>query len=152
MRKIFLVIIGFLLITNIVMLIFFIQKKPPERHNNRSGIKAYITNILKNDVGFNEQQIAKYDTLSNMHRTKIRQMSQDTRDKKEVMFKKMVAGNFTDSTLQEVASQSAAFQKIMETQMLTHVRNIRMLCTPEQIPRFDSSFIKVFNKKGRNSR
>jgi hypothetical protein len=51
-----------------------------------------------------------------------------------------------------VADQSAASQKMMELQMFNHLKNVRMLCKPEQLPKFDSLFVKILNKRGGEGR
>jgi hypothetical protein len=58
-----------------------------------------------------------------------------------------VAGNFSDSIIQLLGEQSAATNKIMEVNMFTHIKNIRQLCKPAQLPAFDSLFNKVFGRR-----
>ena len=74
------------------------------------------------------------------------------RSSKDNQFKQLTAGNFSDSVMNSVADQSAASQKIMELQMFSHLKNIRMLCTPEQLPKFDSLFVKILNRRGGEGR
>jgi len=69
------------------------------------------------------------------------------RTPKDQQFKELAAANFSDSAMNTIASQSATAQKAMELQMFNHLRNIRLLCTPETLPKFDSIFGKGFNKK-----
>ena len=147
-RKVFLVIIAILVIANIAMLAFFLQKKRPDKQGGRPDRKTIIANFLKNDIGFNQQQLIQYDTLSNLHREKIGSLFENVRINKNEQFKQLVAGNFSDSAINLVADQSAASQKIMEVQMFNHIKSIRLLCIPGQLPKFDSSFYKVFSRRG----
>ncbi len=147
-RKAFLGIIAILLIANIAMLAFFLQKKGPDKQAGRPDRKTIIANYLKNDIGFNPQQLIQYDTLSNRHREKIGNLFENVRNNKNEQFKQLVAGNFSDSAINLVAGLSASSQKIMEVQMFNHIKNIRLLCIPAQLPKFDSSFYKVFSKRG----
>ena len=75
-------------------------------------------------------------------------MFESHRASKDKQFKELAAGNFSDSVINRVADQSAGSQKIMELQMFNHLKNIRMLCTPEQLPKFDSLFVKILNRRG----
>src|SRR5665647_869354 len=145
--KVFLVIIAILLIANIAMLAFFLQKKGSGKQGGRPDRKAFIANFLKKDIGFNQQQLIQYDTLSNRHRKKISSLFENVRNNKNEQFQQLLAGDFSDSAINVVADQSAASQKIMEVQMFNHIKSIRLLCTPEQLPKFDSLFIKVFNRR-----
>lgn len=150
--KVFLVIIGILLVANIAILAFFLQKKPAVKQSNRPDRKTYVANFLKNEIGFNQQQLIQYDTLSNRHHEKIKSLYENTRNNKNEQFKQLVAGNFGDSAISKLAAQSATSQNIIEVHMFNHIKSIRLLCTPEQLPKFDSLFIKVFNRKGGEAR
>ena len=66
---------------------------------------------------------------------------------KEKQFKELAAANFNDSAMNSIAERSAASQKAMELRMFNHLRKIRLLCKPEQLPKFDSLFSKVLNRK-----
>ncbi len=151
--KVLLVVIGILLITNIGMLVFFL----PGEHNSKSSPsrmdrKAYISNMLKNDIGFTPEQLVKYDTLSKRHREKMNLIFDTARTKKNEQFKELVAGDFSDSVIYRLAAASAASQERMEISMFNHIRNIRRLCNTEQLAKFDTSFGKVFNRRGGDSR
>ncbi|MEP7255430.1 MAG: hypothetical protein ABI666_06615 [Ferruginibacter sp.] len=150
--KIFLVIIGILLIANIAILTYFLMKKDNGRNDKRPDRKAMIADFLKKEIGFNPVQLQQYDTLSDRHRENIKKMFEDLRSSKDNQFKQLTSGNFNDSIMNSVADQSAASQKIMELQMFNHLKSIRMLCTPEQLPKFDSLFVKILNRRGGDGR
>ncbi|MEJ7586011.1 MAG: hypothetical protein WKI04_00480 [Ferruginibacter sp.] len=140
-------IIAILLIANIAMLAFFLQKKTLGNQAAPQDKKAFIVALLKEEVGFSKDQLVKYDTLSNRHREKIGRLYDNIRNNKTVQFKKLAAVNFNDSAISELAEQSTASQRVIETNMFNHIKNIRMLCTPEQLSRFDAVFFKIFNWK-----
>lgn len=146
-KKVFIVIIAILLVANVAMLAFFLQKKEPEKPQ-RPDRKTVIANFLKNDLGFNQQQLIHFDTLSKMAHQKIGALYDSSKNKKNEQFKKLAAESFTDSAISFAANEAAASQKIIELQMLYHIKSIRQLCTPGQLPKFDSLFYKVFNKRG----
>ena len=70
---------------------------------------------------------------------------------KDKQFNELVTGNFSDSVMNVVAEKSAESQKIMELLMFNHLKNIRMLCKPDQQAKFDSLFVKVLSKRGGDS-
>jgi periplasmic protein CpxP/Spy len=146
--KIFLAIIAILLIINIVLIGFFLQKKAQDKQGERPDRKAFTANFLQKEIGFNPVQLSKYDTLSNLHRQKISGLFENIRNNKTRQFKELVTLDFTDSAINMVAGQSAAAQKIIDMTMFNHIKSIRMLCTREQLPKFDSLFVKVLNRKG----
>lgn len=150
--KVFLTVIAILLVANIVMLSFFLMKKGNGRNDKRPDRKAMIAEFLKKEVGFNQAQLQQYDTLSDMHRENMKKMFDNSRSSKDNQFKQLAAGNFNDSIMSSLADQSAASQKVMELQMFNHLKSIRMLCTPEQLPKFDSLFVKILNRRGGDGR
>ncbi|CAN5488651.1 hypothetical protein BH11BAC3_BH11BAC3_24460 [soil metagenome] len=151
--KVLLLIIAILVVANISMLIFFLkEKEPPHKPNNRQDRKAYISAFLKNEIGFDTVQLVQYDTLSNLHRKKISSMFEKLKSNKATQFKQLVAGNFTDSTMNALADSSAITQKAIEIVMFNHLKNIKKLCKPAQEPLFDSLFVKVLNKRNDNKK
>ena len=151
-NKIFLAIIVMLVIVNIALVSFFLLKKDSGRRDKHEDRKAMIAGFLKNEIGFSAAQLQQYDTLSSRHRDNIKSMFDSLRSSKDRQFKQLAAGNFTDSVLNSVADQSAVSQKTMELQMFNHLKSIRSLCTPGQLPKFDSLFVKVLNKRGGEAR
>ncbi len=146
--KVLLLIIGILVVANISMLVFFLQEKEPaHKPNSRQDRKAYISAFLKNEIGFDTVQLVQYDTLSSMHRKKMGGMFDKLKSNKASQFKQLVAGNFTDSTMNALADSSATTQKAIEIVMFNHLKNIRKLCTPAQEPLFDSLFVKVLSRR-----
>ncbi len=146
--KVFILIIGILLVANIAMLSFFLWNKDDGRQGKRPDRSAMISSFLEKEIGFSKQQLVQYDTLSNRHKEQMKAMFDKLRGTKDQQFKQLTAGDFSDSVINSVADQSAASQKMMEMQMFNHLRSIRMLCTPEQLPKFDSLFVKVLNRRG----
>lgn len=151
--KILLTIIGILLIANIAMVSFFLLKKDVNKYDKqRPDRKTMIANFLKDEIGFSTEQLQQYDTLSTGHRENMKKMFDSLRSSKDKQFKELAAGNFSDSVINNVADQSAVSQKIMELQMFNHLKNVRLLCTPAQLPKFDSLFVKILNRRGGEGR
>ena len=149
--KVLLLIIAILVIANIAMLSFVFQKRDT-RQSNRTDRKAYIAAFLKEDIGFDPQQLQQFDTLSNRHRKNMGVMFEKIRNNKADQFRQLVIGNFTDSAINAVADQSVTRQKEIEIRMFNHIRNVRLLCKPEQVARFDSGFGKILARRSDGKR
>jgi hypothetical protein len=106
-----------------------------------------ISNFLKTDVGFDQNQLLQYDTASNLYRSKMKSLFESLGTNKNDQLKKLVEGNFNDSIIQKLGEESAANHKTMEANKLVHIRNIRALCKPNQLAAFDSLFTKVFGRR-----
>jgi protein CpxP len=151
--KVFLTIIGILLVANIALVSFLLLRKDGDRHEaQHPDRKAIIANFLKTEIGFDAAQLQQYDTLSDRHRENMKKMMDSLRSPKEKQFKELAAANFSDSAMNAMANKSATTQITMELQMFNHLKRIRLLCTPAQLPKFDSTFWKVLSKKGNEGR
>jgi protein CpxP len=150
--KVLLTIIGMLLVANVALVSFFLLKKEGTRHDKRNDRQAMIADFLKKEIGFSTAQLQQYDTLSSKHRENIKGMFDSLKSSKDKQFRQLTTGNFSDSVMNSVAELSAASQKQMELQMFNHLKRVRMICTPEQLPKFDSLFVKVLNKRGGDGR
>jgi len=151
--KVFLTIIGILLVANIALVSFLLLKKDEPKHEKqRPDRKAIISNFLKTEIGFDTVQLKQYDTLSDRHKENMKKMMDSLRTPKDKQFEKLAAADFSDSAMNAVANQSATTQMAMELQMFNHLKRIRTLCTPNQLPKFDSLFGKVLSKKGNEAR
>lgn len=146
--KVFVAIIGILLVANIVLVSFLLMKKDGGRREKRPDKKTIIAGFLKNEIGFDTVQLRLYDTLSTRHTDNMKKIMDSLRGTKEKQFKELAAINFSDSAMTVIAERSAATQKTMELRMFNHLRNIRLLCKPEQLSKFDSLFSKVLTRKG----
>lgn len=145
--KILLIAIGILLVANLVLLSFFIANKSVEKNRARGDRKEMMVAFLKNDIGFNQQQIQLYDSLNEKHRTKIKIVFDAARTDKEKQFKQMTNDDFSDSAIINTASIFGDKQKEIQTVMFKHFKDIRNLCTPLQQPKFDSLFYSMLNKR-----
>lgn len=151
--KVLLTIIGILLVANIAMVSFFLLKKDDDRKDKkRPDRRTMIANFLKTEIGFDTIQLQQYDTLSVRHKENMKKMFEGLRSSKDNQFKELAAAGFSDSAMNSIAERSAASQKTMELQMFNHLKNVRLLCTPAQQPKFDSLFVKMLNRKNGEGR
>jgi periplasmic protein CpxP/Spy len=145
--KILITIIGILLIANIALVSFYFLTRPVAKKGLRADRAAMISTFLKNDLGFNQEQLKQYDSLSSQHRITIKAMFDEIRKEKENEFKQLTRDNFSDSSINNTATLFSAKQKEIEITMFKHFKDIRNICTPQQQPKFDSLFYKMLNKR-----
>ncbi|GAB2831348.1 Spy/CpxP family protein refolding chaperone [Ferruginibacter profundus] len=147
--KLYLLIIGILLVTNIGMLFFFLNNKRDDHGKQPPRIdrRMMMKNFLQNDVGFNEQQLQQYDTLSNQFRERNKADMDTLKANKEEQMKELGSKGFSVAAIDSIVSKSAENQKLMELHLLNHFANIRKLCTAEQLVKFDTTFYKIWSRK-----
>lgn len=145
-NKILLGIIATLIITNLLVVGLWWNAahtdKMPQKRNSP------MTEYLKNDLGFSSIQMAKFDTIKMQQRRDAKKLFGDIRKEKATTYKNLAAGNFSDSALNIAADFSSQKQKNLEMMMLMHLRDIRNLCTPDQMKKFDTGFSKIMTRGG----
>ncbi|MBS1509571.1 MAG: periplasmic heavy metal sensor [Bacteroidetes bacterium] len=148
--KLYLLIIGILLVTNIAVLFLFLNTdkhdgvKPKEAKPGRSKV---MRDFLQNEVGFTGEQLQQFDTLSEQHKQKMKETFDAFRGNKETEFKELGAKGFSDSAVAAALKRSLDQQQQMEQNMLNHFMAIRKICTPQQQPKFDAAFYTLWSKK-----
>jgi len=133
-------IIIFLLITNVAMLVFFlVVNKPAPRPSRHEG----MTGMLQKDVGFNKQQLDAYQSLRKNQLDSMHALFDDLKKEKIDFYDMIYEPDMNDSLLESSADNIATKQKKLEMRMFYHFKAVRTICTPDQLPKFDSTLKKV---------
>jgi len=146
-RKIFITIIAILLIANIALIGFILKTSGSRESEKRPDKKEQAANFLRTDIGFGPQQLQQFDSLNKWHREQISSLYDSARNSKTAQLQALARTNFSDTAIEVAINKSCAVQKAVERQMLLYIKNIRQLCTPAQLPAFDSLYVKIFNKR-----
>ena len=146
-NKILLIIIGVLLLTNLVLITFLIINKPFSKKGMRGDRSIIIGAFLQNEIGFDQQQLKQYDSLSVPNRTKVKALFDTLKSDKGNEFKQLTLDNFSDTAILKTAKNISTKQKEIEIVLYKHYKEIRNICSPQQLAKFDSLFYKVLNKK-----
>ncbi|TMI69641.1 MAG: periplasmic heavy metal sensor [Bacteroidetes bacterium] len=146
-------IIAVLLLTNIAVLAYFLWYKKPTRppeggHDRGRGIEV----PLQKEVGFNEEQMSQYKQMRDQQMKAIKPMFDDMRKAKDSLFRMISNDNANDSSVNAVGDAIAQKQKEMDLRMYNHFKRIRSLCTPAQLPKYDSVIQRMMRKMGKPRR
>lgn len=146
--KILVIIISILLIANIVTLYMLMNNKGsakdrPDRH-------AATRLFLKDKVGFNADQLTMYDSISVQHRREVKEIYDQMGQQREKSFKELAESSFNDSAIGINAAGLSMQQKDIEIKMLHHIKDVRNICTPAQLPAFDSGFYKLIARRSKS--
>jgi hypothetical protein len=144
-NKTLVIIIAILLIANIatVGLMLFGKGEAKAPVDDR---KTAMRNYLKDSLKFSDAQLVQFDTIKSRHREQVKAIFDSIRADKTSILKKLGSDGFPDSSLAGAAQAAAGQQKLVELQMLKHLKDVRMLCTPEQLKSFDTGFYKIMNR------
>ena len=143
-KKNLLLIISILIIANCVTCVMLVKK---------SGYKAKatrhqtMTTYLKDEIGFNDAQMASYDSMHVLHLQRKETIIRTMHSEKEARFNDLAAGEFNDSLIALAANSISEKQKSLEVVMLKHLREVRAIANAEQRAKFDSTFIKYMGRQ-----
>ena len=132
-NKTLVAIIVILLLTNLGLLYFFLQKKEVVAPK-----KGGFTERLKKDVGFTSEQIATFEPRKKAFWQNMRVRFDDIKKAKQDFFFQIYDSTTTDSMLVKKAEKIGELQKEMDLYVFRHFKDIRNICTPDQQPKFDS--------------
>lgn len=149
-----LIIIGVLLLTNIAVLVYFLGSKKPEKAQSSADRKepSTVFEMLQQEVGFTEEQIAQYKQMKDKQKGIIRPMYDDMRKTKDSLFRLLSYPETSDSTLNHIADAIAQKQKALDLQTFNYFKRIRTLCTAGQLPKYDSMILPLLRKLGKTPR
>jgi hypothetical protein len=140
-------IIIILLVSNMIAWFMLFDKK-----HNRTDRKANAREFLQKEVGFTNDQLASFDSLSDSFSELARGEMTKAREKKAVVMKEIAVNNFSDSAITNGSREIAEAQQNLEYLMLKQAADIRLLCTPAQLPKFDEGWVKMYRNRKKNSR
>lgn len=142
-------IIAALVLTNIAVLAYFLWMKPHPDPKKRDNKDMGITEKLKAEVGFNDDQVAQYKLLKEEQWTSIKPMFDAMRKAKDSLFRLLSDPSVNDSVINKASDAIAQRQKALDLQTFNHFKKVRALCTPEQRAKYDSMVQRMFRKMGK---
>jgi periplasmic protein CpxP/Spy len=143
-----LIIIAVLLLTNVAVLVYFLGQKKNVASSSLEKDRASVSEMLQKEVGFNEDQTAKYKEMKGKQREKVRPMYDDMRKAKDSLFRLLSYPETSDSVLNKMADEIAQKQKAIDLETLSHFKRVRTLCTSDQLAKYDTIILQMFRKMG----
>jgi len=148
-NRVLIIIVVLLLLTNIFLIAyysFFNKKRSP----NPRGKDGFVL-ALKKEVGFNENQLNEFSLLKETYWTTARKKMDDIARIKGELFKLTKQTVVQDSVVEKYADSIAMLQKQVEIESFRHFQKSRTICTPNQLPAYDSLMKKVFSRFGKRN-
>ncbi|RYF91255.1 MAG: hypothetical protein EOO03_01790 [Chitinophagaceae bacterium] len=147
-NKTLIVIIVALLAVNFTGLALFFSKTPASKKTSAAEQrKNAMRQYLKNECGFSAAQLVQYDTLAEQHRRNMQPYFDQLKSEKEQRIKTLAKLQFADSAIVLAVQNTIAKQQEVETGMLMHLKDVRNLCNPQQLVKFDSSLHNMFARR-----
>jgi Spy/CpxP family protein refolding chaperone len=134
-----LVLVAILLITNIATLSIYWLKKPPhdvppDPRNREKRMGQFMVDQLQ----FDTTQAAAYWKLRDAMISTQKPVVDSIRTAKKRFFDLLNQNNVTDSELYNRSNEVADLQKKLDLATFRHFQNVRALCHPDQLQKFDT--------------
>jgi hypothetical protein len=100
-------------------------------------------NSLQNEVGFSKDQLDRYQLLRKDQREIVKPLFGELRAAKKDFYDLLYTATASDSLITADADSIAQKQKKLDLQIFHYFKNIRNICTPGQLQKFDSTINKV---------
>ncbi|HMP92773.1 MAG TPA: hypothetical protein PKD90_07875 [Phnomibacter sp.] len=142
-NKVLLLVIAALLITNIGILWYYNKPEPQEKPRSRNERSA---EYIKKELGFNDEQLAQYLRLRSLRDSLLRPINLQMREARLHMISLLQQPNVPDSVANKAFEAIGKVQIPMEREYYNHFRRMQAICTPEQLPRFDSMLNKMVRR------
>lgn len=135
-NKLFMFLIGALLVTNIVLIFFFINDKGPRHGGPPPHHRDEPRTLIIERLHFDDKQIDQYDVLIQKHRKDISQEDHALMTIKTALYSNLKAEE-NKSVTDSLINAMVAVQNKIEHIHYAHFRDIKKLCKPEQMNDFN---------------
>ncbi|WP_157603609.1 Spy/CpxP family protein refolding chaperone [Polaribacter atrinae] len=111
------------------VLIFMLVKKPHENQRNNP-----TRNFLMEQLSFSKTQKASFRTLDAAHREVMRSLENEIKNQKDFLFEGF---NKEDFKIDSLTAKIGALQAKKDIEVFSFFKQVRKLCTAEQVQKFD---------------
>ncbi len=143
-NKALIILSAILLVANLVILSLWLFGRDHKPSKPQQG--NALTNFLKNDVKFDENQFRQFETAKHLHWDSMKPMFSQLSNSKQRFFKLAIADTASKAEVDSLANIIGQNQASIDKAFLGHFRQIRRLCRKDQKPVFDSLFPQVVRK------
>jgi Spy/CpxP family protein refolding chaperone len=144
-----LVLVAILLLTNIATLSIYWIKKPSHDggpgHDTGNREKR-MGQFLVDQMKFDANQAATYWKLRDSMIASQRPVVDSMRNAKKNFFDLLNQPGATDSALIARSNEIAALQKKLDLATFRHFQNVRAICRPDQLEKFDTVIKEIVNR------
>ncbi len=146
-NKWFLFLLGFLLLANITLLLSFFVFGEKSEHKNH-GQPPQGSGYLSKELSFSADQQTQHKELKETHFKNIRPLWEEIRLTKDSLYKQLNNSSFDENALQEMTNRLAEKNKLSDQLMFRYFRELRKICTPEQLAKYDTIVPQMVKRGG----
>ena len=128
--KLYIIIIIGLLLSNILLVGFFMLKKPPHPMHQKPR------ELVISKLNLNTEQVKQYDELIKQHQTSIREKEENILELKNTLYLSLSIDN-SSSQKDSIINELGKIQIEIEIIHYKHFADIKSICKPEQLTNYN---------------
>jgi len=145
-NKTLILLVAILLLTNIGVLVYFLNFKRPERSGQPKERKS-VVEYMQGEIGFNEQQTAQFKQLHDSYMDSLKIYREYVQKSKNVFFNLLQQSDVSDTTIHAAAEHIGEKQEEFEMNNFRHFQKVRAICADDQQrSKFDSMVTRMVNR------
>jgi hypothetical protein len=142
-----------LVILNVGTLFMLFFGRPGERQRGRGNVQdrgqTRIAQLLKDELGFDREQIEQYLVLKKRHQERMRVLDSTMRAAKNRMFDDVLRDDPAPVLSDSLLVLTQRTQDEIERLTFQHLLDVKKLCTPEQRKKLHAIIHEMFRGKPR---
>ncbi|MGB3608634.1 MAG: hypothetical protein WA775_15125 [Psychroserpens sp.] len=138
----------FLIVVNGFFLFEYMAKKNDVRPHEPQRDKNFIVN----ELGFNAEQLERFNKNSEGHHETMMRLSDSIKDLKDKMFRALSDDSISESTVDSISSLICEKGKEKEKEVFYHFKMIKEISNDEQKEKFNSILLDALQKGNRGNR
>ncbi|MDZ4807978.1 MAG: hypothetical protein SGI96_06875 [Bacteroidota bacterium] len=147
-NKILAIAVVFLLLTNIALVIFMLNKKP-QADKRRGRVDPF--EMMVKELNMTEQQQKDYKLQKDEHFKNIKPLFDSVRAAKTAFFALTKEQNVNDSLVNQYSQRISEKQSAIDKLTFAHFKRVRDLFTAGQQPKFDEFVQKMMQRWRKDS-
>lgn len=108
------------------------------------------TSFIIKKLGFEGEQVDRYKNFKELHREKMRLMSDDIRLLKDDLFSKLADAEISESYIDSITSLIAEKEKAKDKEVFAYFKKVRDMCRDDQKDKFDKLLKDALNREDKN--
>lgn len=132
-NRFYIAVISGLVLSNILLVMFVVFRSPAKSRFHPGKPR----NMVIRKLDFDRQQVAEYDELIREHRTHIQGADRRLMTLKNELYGYLSADNVDTAKTDSLVKEMGRIQEQVERIHFHHFMDIKKLCRPDQLARFD---------------
>ena len=105
--------------------------------------KNHVQKLLKEELGFTDEQAEKYVTLQKKHRKDMSKLNEEFMEAKRNIFDYVLQNEIDEETLDSLKKVSLEKQSKLDNMTINHFKELKKICKPEQVEKLKDIMIKI---------